>query len=280
MKILLLYFLFFSCSLFAQTDIRGVVVNTDREALPLTNVVFQNRNAGTITNDNGVFILSGVISTDSIKITNIAYYSKVIAISDLKTDDSIFLDRSIKQLNSIVLKNFASYRQEIRLGFGMHANNGEFKLKPGNQIATFISNERAKEGWIKGVSFKVKQLGKCKSSMRIRLIKRDSLDYKPSIDLLNENIIYRSTDLKKINFVDLSSYKIMMPKEGIFIVVEWLYPDQDCDIHSYTSISANLSEPTNIVWFNFRDKAWKKNSSPRLPGGNYMTPNVGIKVAY
>jgi hypothetical protein len=63
-------------------------------------------------------------------------------------------------------------------------------------------------------------------------------------------------------------------------MLEWLYPDKDCDRNLYTSLSATLTEPTNIVWFNFRDKAWTKDKRPRLPNGNYMTPIVGLRVAY
>ncbi|WP_301920754.1 hypothetical protein [Ferruginibacter sp.] len=71
-----------------------------------------------------------------------------------------------------------------------------------------------------------------------------------------------------------------MPKEGLFILLEWIYPDKDCDKDSFTSIAANLSLPNNIVFLNFRDNAWKTSNRPRLPNGNYMTPNVALKVAY
>ena len=278
--LLLSSFYFFNCFVLAQSYIQGVIVNIDKEPIALTNVVLQSRNIGTITNEKGEFNLSGVSPTDSIKITNIAYYPKVIAIGNLKYNDNIILKKYIKQLDGIELRNISTYKQEIDLGFGKYANNSEFKLKPGNQIATFIENKRATEGWTKGVSFKVEQSAKCKNSLRIRLMRRDLLSFRPSEDLLDESIIYSSTELKKINFVDLNSYKIMLPKEGIFIVAEWLDPNQNCDIHSYTSLSANLSEPTNIVWFNFRDKEWKKSNLPRLPNGNYMMPNVGLTVAY
>ncbi len=280
MKYLLIQLLLVPSLMFAQPNIRGAIVNKHKDPLPLTNIVLQNRAVGTITNEKGEFILSNITTADSIKITNIAYYSKVIAISNLRNNDTIILDENIQQLNDIVLKNLSKYKEEIKLGFDNYSNNGEFKFGPGNQIALFIANKLEIEGWIKGVSFKVKELGKCKNSMRIRLMQMDTLHFKPSIDILEENIIIKSGDLKKSNYLDLSTYKIMLPKEGIFIVLEWLYPDRDCDKNSYASISANLVEPSNIVLFNFRDKAWSKDSRPRLPNGNYMTPNIGLRVAY
>lgn len=280
MKYLMIQLLLVPSLIFAQPNIIGVIVNKHKDPLPLTNIVLQNRAVGTITNEKGEFILPNITASDSIKITNIAYYSKVIAVSDFRNNDTIILDENIQQLNDIVLKNLSKYKQEIKLGFENYSNNGEFKFGPGNQIALFIANKLEKEGWIKGVSFKVKEFGKCKNSMRIRLLQMDTLQFKPSIDILEENIIIKSGNLKKTNNVDLSAYKIMLPKEGIFIILEWLYPDSDCDKNSYASISANLLEPSNIVWFNFRDKAWNKDSRPRLPNGNYMTPNIGLTIAY
>jgi hypothetical protein len=266
--------------LLAQTILKGTIVNGNKEPLPLTNIVLLKKNTGTITNENGQFNLTIASPADSIKISNIAYYSKLVAISDLQNSDTIVLSENIKQLNEIVVSNLSNFKTETNLGFYDNSANGSFKLIPENQLALYIANRQAKEGWIKGVSFKVKDLGKCKNSMRIRLLQMDSVKFMPSIDILDENVIIKSADLKKLNYIDLSAFKIILPKEGVFVVLEWLYPDKDCDRNLYTSLSATLTEPTNIVWFNFRDKAWTKDKRPRLPNGNYMTPNVGIRVAY
>jgi hypothetical protein len=98
--------------------------------------------------------------------------------------------------------------------------------------------------------------------------------------LLLESILLNATKLKKSNYVDLSTYKIKLPPEGVFIVIEWVYPDTICDANSYSSLTATLGVPENLVWFNFRDKAWSKSHRPRLPNGNYMTPTIGLNVAY
>jgi hypothetical protein len=280
MKFILIPLLLFPSILLAQATLKGTIVNGNKEPLPLTNIVLLKKNTGTITNENGQFNLTIASPADSIKISNIAYYSKLVAISDLQNSDTIVLSENIKQLNEIVVSNLSNFKTETNLGFYDNSANGSFKLIPENQLALYIANRQAKEGWIKGVSFKVKDLGKCKNSMRIRLLQMDSVKFMPSIDILDENLIIKSADLKKLNYIDLSAYKIMLPKEGVFVVLEWLYPDKDCDRNLYTSLSATLTEPTNIVWFNFRDKAWSKDKRPRLPNGNYMTPIVGLRVAY
>lgn len=280
MKYFLYQLLFFPSCLFAQAGIKGVVVDGNKVVLPLTNIVSLGRNVGTITNDQGQFSLENIANEDSIKISNIAYYSKVIAVKELRENDTIVLTENIRQLEDVIIQNLSKYKTETELGFYNYSSNGEFKLIPGNQMALFIENKQGKEAWIKGVTFKVKEVGKCKNSMRIRLLRMDSTKFMPSADILDENVIIKSSDLKKANYIDLTTYKIVLPKEGVFVVIEWLYPDNDCDKNSYTSIASNLLEPSNIVWLNFRDKAWSKGNRPRLPNGNYNTPNIGLRVAY
>ena len=232
MKFLLYQLLFFPSCLFAQAGIKGVVVDGNKVVLPLTNIVSLGRNIGTITNDQGQFSLENITNQDSIKVSNIAYYSKVVAIKDLKENDTIVLSENIRQLNEVVLRNLSKYKDETDLGYYNYTSHGEFKLIPGNQLALFIENKQGKEAWIKGVSFKVKEVGKCKNSMRIRLLRKDSMKFMPSTDILDENVIIKSGDLKNSNYIDLTTYKIVLPKEGVFVVIEWLYPEKDCDENS------------------------------------------------
>jgi hypothetical protein len=102
----------------------------------------------------------------------------------------------------------------------------------------------------------------------------------PGFDLLDESIIIRNDKLKKNNFIDLTRYKLLMPKNGVYVLLEWLYPDTICDKNAYTSIAANLETPVNLVWLNFRDKKWGHSNRPKLPNGNFMTPNIGIEVVF
>ena len=280
MKYLVNVLLLLPFSLLAQTPIHGIVTDKHRIPLPLTNIVSLTSNSGGVTNNQGNFSIPISIKTDSIKFSNIAYLPKTIAIKDLKDNDTIVLEENIEQMKVVVLKDFSHYKQEATLGFKDYPNNGEYKFGPGDQIATYIDNKENKDGWIKGIFFKVKAFGKCTNTMRVRLLEMDTITFRPSTDLLDENNLISSSDLKKTNYVDVSNNKIIIPKEGIFIVLEWVYQDNNCDKNSYTSIAANLSLLTNVVWFNFRDRVWKIGNSPGMISGNYMTPNVALKIAY
>lgn len=268
------------CGVFSQSLVKGVVCNSKKIVLPYTNIVSIKKYNGTSTNEKGEFQLSNISIDDTLKITNVAFYPKLVAVKTLAKMDTIFLEDNIKELEEVVVRNFGTFKQEQNLGFLEFKNNAEFKLMPGNQMAIFIENKAKRQGWIKDISFKVKKNGACKNSIRVRLLQLDSLGITPSLDLLNENVILNSNELKRITKIDISKYKVLLPSDGVFVVLEWVASDTDCDKNSFTSISANMTVPNNLVWLNFRDKLWGHNNRPRLPNGNYMTPNISIKVAY
>ncbi len=263
----------------SQTEIKGAICNAKREPLPYTNIVTIKKQNGTTTDVNGEFLLSNLDKEDTLKISNIAYYSKLVSIKSFKKNDTIFLDDNIKLLSEVVIANFKMFNKEQDLGFLKYRNNASYDLKPGGQIAVFIENKTKRKGWIKEVSFKVNAQSKCKCSFRIRLLQFDPKEFKPSKDILNENVIINSTDIRKVNKKNLSDYKVLIPEDGVVVVLEWLYSEPNCEKKSYTQIIGNMSIPINITWFNNRDRNWS-HYQPNMPNGNYMTPNIGVTVAY
>ncbi len=277
---MLIKLMLFPSLLFAHASIKGIILNTDKEPLPLTNIVIVNKNAGTITDDRGRFLLENIAASDSVKISNIAYKAKAAAVKGLEQNDTILLTRSEIALDEIIVGDVSKYHQEQMLGFAGYAENGEFKLQPGSQLALYVANEKGLAGYIKGVSFQLTHTGKCRNSLRLRLLQLDTITALPAADILTQNILIQTASLKKLNYVDLSRYKIMLPYQGIVVLIEWVFPDTQCDRNAYSTIAANLSVPNNLVWLNFRDGVWKKSNRPRLPNGNFMTPNVGVMVGY
>jgi len=277
---LLFFLLLTSVTSLGQTTLTGRIKDIRGNALSLTNIVSIKNNIGTMTNENGEFQLRNIFVTDTLKITNIAFIPKLIPVSLMHDNYEIILIDSIKKLDEVIVKNFRSFKNLLTLGYSSSSTRGEFKLLPGNQIAVYIDNPNNKDGWIKSITFGIKDYGKCKNSMRLRLLEVDSITNFPSIDLLTENVILDNKTLKKKNNIDLSTYKILMPKNGIYIMLEWLDIETNCDKNSYTSISANLVTQQNVVWLNYRDKKWGHTNRPRLPNGNFMTPNFGIEVAF
>ncbi len=279
----LLFILFFvPCTSLCQINIKGKIVDSKKNGLPLTNIVCINKyNVGTITNEMGEFELQNISDTDTLKITNIAFIPLIISVNNFINGSQIILIDRIKTLDSVIVTNLNFYKSKLKLGFDKFSTRGTFKLAPGSQLAIFIENPTKREGWIKNVVFKAKDLGKCKNDFRIRFLEIDEVTLQPSYDLNKQNIIIASKSLKKKNVIDVSNYKISMPATGVFVVVEWLTPNINCDKNSYSTIVGNLELPNDLVWFNFRDGKWSHGIRPSSSSnGKFITPNIGIEVAF
>ncbi|MBX2887646.1 MAG: carboxypeptidase-like regulatory domain-containing protein [Ferruginibacter sp.] len=265
---------------FSQINIHGIVCNLNHTPLAYTNIVSVKKQNGATTNEKGEFLLKHFDYDDTIRVTNISYYPQLISVKTLLNSDTIFLSEYTKTLDEVIATNFNNLTDEEDLGFLHLKTNAFFDLKPGGQIAVFIEHKRKSTGWIKTVSFKAKTHGRYKCDIRVRLMEPNATDMSPGFDLLSENIIVAANHLKRTNNINLSKYKILMPKNGVFVALEWLCSTHACDENSCTNILGNMSVSTDLVWFNYRDRKWQHNFRPSMRNGNFTTPNIGIKVAY
>lgn len=186
---------------FSQISIKGVVCNWKGKPLSFTNIVSVKKQNGTATDERGLFQVENLDKNDSLKFTNIAYYSELVPVESLLKNDTVFLIENTKTLDEVIITNFANFKTEQDLGFLNFKSNASFDLKPGGQIALFIENKTKRTGWIKQVSFKAEIQGKCKCGVRVRVIQPDASGRSPDLDLLNNNIIVYSNDLKRTNTI-------------------------------------------------------------------------------
>lgn len=99
-----LFLLFFSTNLWAQTKVGGVVYNKDGVTVPFANVVFPGSYEGTITNDDGRFYLQSAKTYDQIEISFVGYKTKTIDLdSRVKLDFKIVLEDDQSQLDAVVV---------------------------------------------------------------------------------------------------------------------------------------------------------------------------------
>lgn len=274
--LLLLFALFIAGSAFAQVGVNGVVYNIDKQPLPYANIVTLKGHAGMVTDEQGRFELNKLNTDDTLKISAVGYQSKLLAVKNLARIDTIYLTKGVHQLAEVTIHSFTQNQQ---LGFMGYKQNASFNFTAGCQIAVFIENKIKREALIKSVLFTMKQSGSYKSNMRIRLLKINPVGLSPGEDLLDENVMIAISDLKKNNTVDLTKYNLLLPVDGVFVILEWVSPDTALNPNNLTAIAGNMSSATNWVWLNVRDRHWSHGLT-RSPNGNYMTPNIGLKVAY
>ena len=76
----LLLFLFITSGIYAQTKVKGIVVDENGLPVSFANIIFKNSSEGTITNDDGVFYLESDKTYTAILVSFIGYDSKEIAL--------------------------------------------------------------------------------------------------------------------------------------------------------------------------------------------------------
>jgi len=271
---------FLPICVFAQTQVRAVICNKNKEPLPFTNVVVMQKRIGSMTDDNGKFFLSNIENNDTLKITNLSYQTLYIPIKKVKNDDTIFLVEDIRALNEVLVRDWGIYNNESKLGYFTYSKHGAFMLDPGSEIGIFIENPKRKKALIKKVYFGVKDKGNSGTAMRVRLFAVNDSDGEPALDILNDNVIINSDKLEYRNYIDLSDYKLLMPANGIFVIIEFVSSPTTLKGNKKTSLSANLNIEKNLVWLNFRDRKWAHSRNPRSNEGFYMTPDIGLEVSY
>lgn len=262
-----------------NNEFSAFLIDNERKPISYASIVFTSKESGTIADSNGMFILKSFSKTDSIKISAISYESVVIAVKDIHDKDTIILRTKSNILSEVVVTTRRKTSANIELGFFNKRNNGSFILRPGAQIAVFIENKNKISGYIDAVMFKLKDIPKCSYSLRIRLLKPNKIIF-PEDDMLLENYIIESNTFKKKNYIDISNFNIAFPKEGIFVVLEWLDKSNNCHNPKMTILIANIDQSDNLVWFNYRDRIWTKRRNEPVINGNFMTPNFSLKISY
>lgn len=275
MKLFLLFFLLSTLS-FPKEKIRKIIVDNNRHPLAFTNITSIQSNNGIMTNAHGEFTLDADIN-DTLKFTNIAYQTRLISVKELLMMDTIFLSENVKELTQIFIQNFNLFKTEKEMGFYTSAGSSSFSFGAGSQLAVYLENVKGKEGWIKKINFKIHQMNQCKNNFRIRFLEFDTTTFSPGKDILTENIIIPFDKLKKKNNIDVAEHHIIFPKEGLFVVLEWLDTNEDCSNKKSPTIEANNELTDNNPWVNYRDRKWSSYSFSQRKVG---TPKIGISVAY
>ena len=88
------------------SEIKGVLLdNNTKEPLPYANIYVLHQHTGTISNENGQFLLNtqGLNKTDTVQFKYVGYTTKTLTISDLDSMNIIYLQEEIFNLDEILV---------------------------------------------------------------------------------------------------------------------------------------------------------------------------------
>jgi hypothetical protein len=226
--IFIVFLLILNNKILSQTISGRVLDAKTLSTAPYSTLEIKGKGIGWVTDSIGNFILEipkDIISeNDTLLIRSLGFSSTEVLLKSVLNNTSIEikLRPSIFQLDTIIIKPKAnSFIKGVTVEKAK-ANSGSSEW---GQVAVYMDNEDEVKGIIQNVSFFISSRGKPKAPFRIRFYERQD-DGSPGRDLIQENIIATPQKGNMWFKVDVSKYKIIVPKEGYFVAMEWIFTDK------------------------------------------------------
>ena len=237
MKKLIVILLLFLTPILTYSQIHKVLDSEQSSPISYATISFGNGN-GTFADANGNFMFSKkwYPDIDSLYISAMGY--KELALSTNNMPKKIFLTQDVSELKEVVVvaERKRKYKTK-KISAEVHKDYFRCWLPTvESEIAVFFPRNPEKSTKIASVYLPVKVESSNKNATRNQ---RFSTLFKmqfyandngvPGKHLTYEDIIFRVTDQDKPNFeLNISEYKIYIPKDGIFISIQVLgYTDKE-----------------------------------------------------
>lgn len=216
MKILFLFFFIPFCTLaFAQRE--GVVVNEKKEPLAYANIWNTDASAGATSDEKGYFVVEKALPEDVFVVHAAGYQTQTVP---APTADTIIMQPQAQEPKGLLVLPEKTLHHTVG---DAHYENLYFN--PGN-LPWIYARFFASTPEIKQLPYLDKAIVYTRSllnqaTFRLRIYRPDHNGC-PGEDLLLEPLIVTVKRGNKKNLIELLDYNIKMPKEGVFIAVEWL----------------------------------------------------------
>ncbi|WET00994.1 carboxypeptidase-like regulatory domain-containing protein [Flavobacterium sp. YJ01] len=267
-----LVFIFLSFGFYAQENIISGAIKDSKtnSSLEYVNIGIVNKNAGTISNEKGIFKLKlneKVNQNDTIVFSHIGFESKKIMVNQLKLEKNLIemtpSENTLKEV--IVTFKKPKDKQFGRSSKGLGLMHFNFFTTLDKTVDDYLSRER-------GMEFRIKK--DCKvtyfnfniTSNEFKSVKFRLNFYKvenglPSKILIEKDIIFEVKDNKLGLFtVDLKPYDIYLDKEmgDIAVTIQWIESAKSDEKSKYFSISTAMSATENSFYREKNMSNWSK----------------------
>ncbi len=232
MKLLLFFVFLIPTKVFCLINISGKVIDLQSNTpIEYANIYVQGTLKGTLSDRNGTFEISGLQLSDILVVSAIGYEELEIAIAELEGD--LYLKPTVYNLAEVVIpsgnstvEEYGFTRQKLKrknistLSHGL-IWDGKNVSNTAAQAARHITNPDEKVGFIQSISFYIHSMGQPETPFRIRLIEMDE-NNRPWREMITENIVVQAAEGDSWLEVDLSKEKLLFPKNGFLVSMEWL----------------------------------------------------------
>lgn len=199
--------------------------------VPYVNIWVNGKNIGTTANENGSFTLPAVLDNAVLVFSAIGYENLKVPVKELP--------------KVVVLNAIAIELQEVVIGKKNNKETAIGKFSQGDiyryfacweqpwMVAKFFKYEESYSNtpYLKTIRFATRSALR-NAALSIRLYLPDAQG-KPGAYLYSENILCTTKKDIGIAEADLSKLNIQMPKEGLFVVFEWLIIEKNRHTFSF-----------------------------------------------
>ncbi|MEJ8841269.1 carboxypeptidase-like regulatory domain-containing protein [Lacibacter sp. H375] len=200
--------------------IQGVCIDAEsRRGVPFATVVLQKTNLFTDADSSGFFEID-IFGDDTLLVTSIGYKDHKIAISDLKKEQTVFLQPLPVQLSEV----FVGKRQSMTIGltkgkkkFTMNSDDClRFEMATRINIPDNVGQFQLKSVSINGVGFNEE------NPVRIHIYNVGKYG-EPAFELLKKDIVITKNSSKNnVLHIDVEGQGIFLSDDQFFVGVQWI----------------------------------------------------------
>lgn len=277
---LIILFTISSLAVRGQNKIQGYVLDKQTNR-PLTYAIVSeaHQKYGSYSDTTGLFTVLFQNINDSLRVSSIGYNTINICIQDLQKNATILLEASPTPLGEVVVKPRGKRLQEMEIGFfTKRAHLPTAMVYPVNLKAVFIPSPKVDGIFlIKSIKF-LYETTDGGIPLRVRVLKSKA-NGEPGEDLVSENLIIKKAKngKKLVANIDILKANLYMPKDGVFIVFEWI---MDKSL-ARTNVKEGIPGPyIEAVLSNLERSQWLSdlNNLKWTKAQTHTIPSVGLTV--
>ena len=210
-----------------QKVIKGYIIDAEtKEPIPYATIMYGETGDGVISDYHGKFELEfDRQQIDTLKFISVGFKSKKLATHKIlnKNVIKVGLKKDLIPIPKVYI-NSSDYYNVIEGNAGIACFGALYMDTHGQEVALYIKNKKKKKGVIESLYFKLSSKGNIEAPFRIRIYQADSLG-KPGKDILKEILVVRPKNNESWFKIDISSYDISFPQEGLFISMGGVFPN-------------------------------------------------------
>ncbi len=211
-----------------------------------------------------------------------------ITTNNLKNNQINLFKISYKtELSDLVVTqlDYTKYKKEKKYKYGITRAKTKYTASAGIVIATRIDMDNKSESLLSSVKINMYNKNSKSSKFKLRFYKIDSLSKMPEKEIITKDTIFQLT--KKDPKINLEPLKIMVPKSGLYIGLEWIPESSNIKKNEILKYKRDIKEPyikvtqssredykTYMIDLLFPKSSWQKEYNPF----SFLPYNLLLKV--